>query len=286
MSAGIIYMLLASLIFSFVAIAVKDLKSIPVMEIIFFRALISVVLSFSHLKIKKIPIWGKQKNKKILWLRAVLGFLALALFFSTLQNMRLATAVTVRYLTPIFTVLVAAVFLKEKIIGKQYFFFFISFIGVLIIKGFDNEVSLFYLSLGVLSSLFSGGGYSCIHKLKTSESSLVVIFYTAFFSVIASGFITIFDWKMPQGSEWTMLILVGLLTQVAQIFMTKAFQLEDIAKVSSVTYVGLLYALGFGFFLFEETFEWFSYVGMFVVLLGMLLNLFYKSKFTKKAIPK
>ena len=185
-------MLLASLVFSFVAIIVKDLKAIPIMEIIFFRSLVSVILSFSHLKIKKTPIWGKQKNRKVLWLRAVLGFLALALFFSTLQNMRLATAITVRYLTPIFTILVAAIFLKEKILTKQYFFFFLSFLGVLIIKGFDNEVSLFYLGLGVLSSLFSGGGYSCINKLKTSESSVVVIFYTAFFSLLASGFITTF----------------------------------------------------------------------------------------------
>ena len=269
-------MLLASLVFSIVAILVKELRAIPVMEIIFFRSLISVILSFSHIKLKKASLWGKPENRKIIWLRAVLGFLALSTFFLTLQNMRLATAITVRYLTPIFTILVAVIFLKEKILARQYFFFFISFLGVLIIKGFDAQVSLFYLAVGVLSSLFSGGGYSCISKLK-SESSLVVIFCTAFFSLLASGFISVFDWQTPEGLEWGMLLLIGVLTQIAQVFMTRAFQLENIAKVSSVTYVGLLYALGFGFFLFGETFPNSSYIGMFVVLAGMLLNLFYKS---------
>ena len=273
-------MLLASLVFSVVAITVKELKNIPVMEIIFFRSLVSVVLSFGHLQVKKVSILGKPENRKTLGLRAVLGFLALATFFMTLQNMRLATAITVRYLTPIFTILVAAIFLKEKILKKQYLFFFISFAGVLIIKGFDKKVSLFYLGIGVLSSLFSGGGYSCIHKLK-NESPLVVIFYTAFFSLLASGLILAFEWTTPTPLEWGMLLLVGVLTQAAQIFMTKAFQLENIAKVSSVTYVGLLYALGFGFFLFGEHFPNSSYVGMLVVLLGMLLNLFYK-KIPKK----
>ena len=60
-------MLLASLVFSIVAILVKELRTIPVMEIIFFRSLTSVVLSFSHIKLKdfRTHLLTKKKTDNI-----------------------------------------------------------------------------------------------------------------------------------------------------------------------------------------------------------------------------
>ncbi|WP_373521342.1 EamA family transporter, partial [Aquiflexum sp.] len=66
---------------------------------------------------------------------------------------------------------------------------------------------------------------------------------------------------------------VGLLTQFAQYFMTLSYQNAQLSKVASLSYIGIIYALGFGFFIFGETFNLMAYLGMALVLLGVIMNI-------------
>ena len=72
----------------------------------------------------------------------------------------------------------------------------------------------------------------------------------------------------PDGLQWLYLLLVGVLTQIAQYFMTRAYQTEEVNKVASVSYLGIFYALIFGWVFFSETFNLQTYLGMAVVLAG------------------
>ena len=92
------------------------------------------------------------------------------------------------------------------------------------------------------------------------------------------GFVfTLFNWKMPHGWEWFYLIMTGVLTQIGQVNLTKALQLEKIANVSIFNYLGIIYALAFGFLLFGERYEWIALSGIILVVGGVLLNYFYNS---------
>ena len=70
--------------------------------------------------------------------------------------MHLATAVTIQYLSPIFTALIGVFLLGELVPARQWFFYGIAFIGVLVLKGFDARVSTFYLIVGIVSAFCSG----------------------------------------------------------------------------------------------------------------------------------
>jgi drug/metabolite transporter (DMT)-like permease len=91
-----------------------------------------------------------------------------------------------------------------------------------------------------------------------------------------AGVISIFQWEQPQGLDWIVLISIGVLTQIAQYFMTKSYQNEEVNRVAIVNYTGLIYSLGFGFIIFGETFNFMTYVGMALVLMGVILNLVFK----------
>ncbi|MEP0368038.1 MAG: DMT family transporter [Cyclobacteriaceae bacterium] len=69
---------------------------------------------------------------------------------------------------------------------------------------------------------------------------------------------------------------MGLCTQIAQYFMTKSYQAEEVSKVSILNYVGIVYALGFGWVFFDETFNVMTYVRMALVLAGVILNVLLK----------
>ena len=112
MRKGVVNMLGASLAFSLMQLCVKYLPHLPAVELVFFRSLVSI--SICLVMMKKLKLNPLGNNRKILLMRGVFGTIALSMFFYTLQQIPLASAVTIQYLSPIFTALFAAIFLKEK----------------------------------------------------------------------------------------------------------------------------------------------------------------------------
>ncbi|MFY0592587.1 MAG: DMT family transporter [Roseivirga sp.] len=269
-------MLLATLIFAVMNVFIKFLPNIPAIEIILFRSIVSFLMSGITLKIKRIPLLGT--NRKILFFRGLSGAIALMMFFTTLQEIPLASAVTLMFLSPIFTAILGIWIVKEKVNKLQWLFFAVSFAGIVMIKGFDTRISTLMAILGVGAAFFSGVAYNMIRKLKTSEHPLVIIFYFPLVTLPIVGIYSAFNWVMPQGEEWFYLIAVGVLTQFAQYFMTKSYQSEELAKVANINFIGIIYALGFGYVFFNESFNLQTYLGMTAVMIGVVLNVAFKNK--------
>lgn len=274
MTRGVWFMLLATFFFSLMNVAVKLLPHIPAVEIVFFRSAVSLVLSLGFLKAAKVPVLGK--NQKLLILRGASGSMALILYYRLLQEIPLASATTILFLSPIFATILGIFLVKEKVRPIQWIFFIISFFGIVMVKGFDVRIGFIYLLLGFSSSLFSGVAYNCIRKLNTSEHPLVIIFYFPLVTFPITGIWSIFNWVMPQGIDWIVLAMVGILTQIAQYFMTRSFQTEEISKVASLRYLGIIYALIFGYLFFDEGFNIMVYAGMVLTIIGVVLNIWYK----------
>lgn len=270
MKQGVYYMLGSTLAFALMQICVKYLPHIPAHELILFRSIVSIVLSVAMLQKLGIPLLGN--NKKVLLMRGIFGTTALLLFFYTLQNIPLASAVTLQYLSPIFTALFAAIFLKEKMQIKQWLYFGVSFAGVALIKGFDERISVTFMLIGICSAMFSGMAYTCIRQLKYTEHPVVVVFYFPLVAIPIMSVLSYLNWVTPQGTDWLYLLLMGLFTQIAQILMTKGIQSSVANKMISLKYVGTIYALAIGYLLFGESYGIMSLLGIAMVIAGVVLN--------------
>jgi drug/metabolite transporter (DMT)-like permease len=281
-SKGVRYMLLSTLFFSLMNVCVKLLPHIPAIEVILFRSVVSLVMSYMALNSKKVSVWGN--NRGLLIARGLTGSVALMLFFTTLQNIPLATAATLQYLSPIFTTILGIFIVKEKVKPWQWLFFAVSFGGIILIEGLDTRADPFYVWLGVLSAVFSGLAYSSIRRLNTREHPLVIVFYFPLVALPLAGVYSIFNWVQPEGWDWGILLLVGVLTQLGQYYMTMSYQAEEISKVANLNYLGIIYALALGFILFDEQFELATFAGMALVLAGVILNVRYKNRLSKREI--
>ena len=264
-------MLLAGIFFAMMNVSVKFVPHIPAIEIVWFRSVFSLVFTFVILRQKGIAVFGNHKGSLVI--RGIVGSISLILFFYTLQRIPLASAVTMQYLSPIFTTILGVFILKEKVKPIQFLYFAMAFAGVLIIQGVDTRVDPLSAAMGIISGLAAGIAYNMIRKLKTSEHPLVIVFYFPLVALPVASVIMIFDWVMPTGWDWLILLWIGFCTQSAQYFMTVAYQTGNLSRVSSISYMAVLYALIFGFILFGETFPFASYIGMALVLVGILLNL-------------
>ena len=269
-------MFISTFAFFLANVCVKQVSHLPAMEIVFFRCLFGVV--FCLYGLKKANASLKGSNRKLLLLRGIFGTIALYFFFVTVQNIPLASAMTIQYLSPIFTAIIAIFLLKESVSLPQWFFYLIAFSGVLLIEQFDALVSPFYLALGIISAFGSGMAYNLVRSLKEREHPLTVVFHFQLVGMIAGFLFTIFNWQTPAGFDWLYLLLIGIFSQVGQIFLTNALQKEKAASVAIIVYSGLIYGISIGWLVFGEKQNWGSLSGMWLVVIGVVLSIFHSRR--------
>ena len=271
---GIYFIVLSVMCFAVVNVCAKLLPHIPVHELIFFRASVSVfICSWYIYKLKLHPLGN---NRFWLTMRGLTGLGALFLFFSSLKHMPLASASTIQYLSPFFTVLLAVRMNNQKVAPVQWVFFAIAFCGVFLIKGFDTRVSIEWLAIGILSAFLAGLAYNSIIKSKGTDHPMIVVLYFPLVSVPITGLACLFHWVQPHGWDWLFLLIMGIFTQAAQYFMTMALHTDDASKVTPWNYTGAIFALVFGYFIFGEKVEMLSLLGMLVVVTAVTLNARYR----------
>jgi drug/metabolite transporter (DMT)-like permease len=272
-------MLMALLFFTTMNVLIKYIPRIGAVEIIFFRSVVSLIMSYVVLKQRRINLWGN--NKKWLIIRGIAGSAGLLFFFTTIKVMPLGSAIAIQYLSPIFTSLLGIIIVKEKVLSWQWVFFGLAFVGVVVIQGFDPRVTTVQALIGIAGALSAGMAYNSIRKLKDSDHPLVIIFYFPLVTIPITGVYLLTNWLQPTFIELSILIAIGVVTQFAQYFMTKAYQADTLSKISSIQYIGIVFALGFGYFLFDESYNFRSGLGIIIIILGVILNVWYKNKIEK-----
>ncbi len=270
MNKSIVYILVAGIFFGLVNIFVKSLHDFNIFQLVFFRSVIVLILSGAMIRKKKMSF--RNKHWKLLVLRGASGSIALCMYFYTIQRMPLASAVTIQYISPLFSVVLAAVLFGEKFNKIQLPFMLLAFAGVVIMKNFEPDINTTELMIGMAGAFFTGLAYTSIRMLGGKADPQLVIFY---FPLIALPIVTplmIAHWQNPTLTQWAQIIAMAVSAYVAQVFMTKGYQGERIAKTAVFRYFGLIYAVIWGNFLFDEIPSLATYLGIGLILLGVILN--------------
>ena len=277
------FMLLSTLSFAFMNALVKYLIDYSTFQLVFFRSLGSLGITFAVLKTQKIPVWGNQK--KLLVLRGLVGVTSMILFFWGIHYISIGSAATLRYVSPIFAVILAVFFLSEVIKPIQWLFFLMAFAGVFLIKSYDPSGSSFGVFLVLLAAFFSAMVYILISKIGKGDHPVVVVHYFMLIATLVGGVGSFFSWKTPSYEDLLLLSSLGLFGFFGQLFMTKAFQNAEAHMVAPFKYVEVLFTLVFGVFVLRETYDFYHLLGTFFVIFGLVLNVWYKTKY-KKSHPK
>lgn len=269
-------MLWATFWFSLMNLFVKLLAHLPTMELVFFRCGVATMISFVALHRAGVDWIGS--NRKLLLLRGFFGNVALFAFFYTLQHMPLGTAVTIQYLSPVFTSIFAIFLLKEKVMPVQWLLFLVSFVGVVLVRGWEQSVPWELVAVGVFSAVFAALAYNMVRTLREKEHPLVVVLHFQLLGAVAGGVVSVFDWITPKGWDWLWLVLIGVFTQLGQDNLTRSLQSENIARVSILNYLGIGYAILYGVLFFNEKYESVQLAGMLMVVGGVVVNLLLTSR--------
>ncbi|WP_235298912.1 DMT family transporter [Portibacter marinus] len=268
------YMIISTFSFTLMSATIKYLEDFNAFELVFFRCLGSLVLCIIYLWIKGIPILGNRR--KLMIGRGIVGVISMVLFFAALKLMPLGTTISLRYLAPIFTAIFSIFLLKEKLIPIQWLFFFLSFAGVILLKGIDLRVSTVGLIMVLGAAMFSGLVYIFLRAIGPADHPVVIVNYFMVIATVVGAIGSINNWQQPEGYQWPLLFSLGIFGYLGQLYMTKAFQIEEANKVAPMKYLEAVFAIFVGWIWFGEGHSWLAIIGMLMVIGGMLMNIMVK----------
>lgn len=275
---AIVFMILSALAFSILNVFVKRLGDFNVYQIVFFRSIGSLFFTIPFILKNKIPLLGNKKT--LLMLRGFIGFIAMTLFFSSLQYLSMGTAVSIRYISPIFATIFAVFLFRENTKYLQWLCFAIALTGVFVLKGFDNNLSNIGILYALLSAFFTGLVFVLIRKIGNQDHPIIVVNYFMIIASICAGILTINNWKTPIGIEWLLFISLGVFGYYGQYYMTKAFQTGEINQIAPLKYIEVIFTMLIGVIWLSETYTLISLLGILLILIGLIWNFIIKQKKT------
>ena len=275
-TTGVRHMAVGAFWFSVMSVLVKVAgQRLPSMEIVFFRGILTLAMSYAIVKRARIePVLGV--NRRLLLQRGILGAAALACFLFSLTHLPLAESTLIQYMNPVFAILVAHWWFRERMGRGEWIALVASLTGVLLITrpaflfgGAASGIDPWHALIALGGALFSGSAYATIRQMP-KERPEVVVLYLPLMSVPMSLPFIATNWHAPTWEEWLLLIGIGVATQLAQTSMTKGLQIEKTARATMVGYVQIIFAGAWGALLFNEAITVWTIVGAIIVLVGML----------------
>ena len=278
---GFLYMFLSVSAFSFMDLIVKWSDNYPIGEVIFFRGFFGLIPIFLLIPRERLRNFYQTKRHKLHFQRCLSGLIALIAIFTALRKLPLATVVSISFAAPIFITIMSIFFLNEKVGVYRWLAVLVGFIGIVII----TEPSLNSFNIYYLYPIIFCIGLSyvaiVIRRLSLTEPIWLIGFYFSF-TIMMTSFLTLpYGWIMPSLKDFILLSLVGILGGAANLLLTQSYKFSEVSLVSPLKYLSLLFAIFFGYLIWNEIPSYKTLVGASLVILSSII-IFRREIYLKK----
>ncbi|MGF7059179.1 DMT family transporter [Brassicibacter mesophilus] len=270
-SKGILLIISASLFFALMSATVKSLHGISVVEKMFFRNAVGLIVASLVIIKKKQSFIGN--NKGSLFLRSFFGLLGVACNYYAISKLPLAEAEILNKMSPFFVIILSAIFLSEKIRKNQFVTIILAFAGALLVIKPGFNFSLIPALIGLTSAFFAGSAYTTIRHLRHTDSPDVIVFYFTLFSTLVTVPIMLAsNFTIPSAIQLISLIGIGVFATTAQFLLTYAYRYAPAGELSIYTYVNIVFSIIIGFIIWNEVPDLLSFLGGTLIIIAGYIN--------------
>ena len=258
------YMVAASFSFAAMAALVRVASTgSSVFTTVFVRSAVIAVLMLIVVRARGGGV--RFVNHRLLFVRAVCGFLAMLCYFWALGNARLADAITLQYTSPLFVAAMAPFAVGEKVRGSTVGWLLFGFLGVGMVVQPEGEIGAGALA-ALASAALAAVAYLAVRWLRQTDHPDAIVLYFALFSMLCSSPASIgLVRDPPSPEELAALLGVGLFAAGGQVGMTRAYRYGEAAVVSGFSYATVALGVVIGAAVFGEPPSALSLVGASVV---------------------
>lgn len=268
--------------FSLLAIGIKELTdSLSIAQILFYRNLIALLV-ISTIIFYKDKTAFQTRHLKQHALRNTAHFLGLYGWVFGIAFLPLAEVFALEFTTPIWTAIIAVLFLSEKLNLPRLISIALGFAGVLVILRPGIEI----IHPASFAVLLGAVGYGLTHVLtkwlSRSDSPLTIIFYMTVVQLPLAMLFSLTNWQWPEGIMWLWLVIIGLCGLFAHFSMSKAMTYADANVVVPIDYLRLPLIMLLGYWLYNEGVDLYLVLGAMMMLSGNLIGLSAEKKAAEK----
>ena len=238
--------------FSLMDVIVKWSDDYPVGQVLFFRGFCGIIPILFLIPKERFFDFYKTERPALHIKRCLAGLIAIVSIFVALRNLPLATVVSISFASPIFTTIFSIFLLKEKVGFYRWLAVFVGFIGIIIISepGFSS-LNIYYI-YPIIFCLGLSYVAIAIRKLSSTEPVWLISFFFSFSILIFSFFSLYQQWIMPSFIDLILLSSIGILGGIANLWLSQSYKYSEVSLVSPLKYLALVFAIIFGYLVWDE----------------------------------
>lgn len=237
-----------------------------IIEIAFYRNLISVIPFLSYILISRRYELFRTNKPKALLARSIIGTMSLVTTFSAFAALPMAEVTVLLFTTTLMTPALAFFFLKEKVGIHRWSAIGLGLIGTAIMVGLQGFTgSTTGIMIAVAAAIMHAALGLLLRMMKT-ESPVTVTFYFVLTGLILTGLFMPFVASIPTPQAAFLLLVTGMAGGTAQLFLSLAYKNAPAAVVAPLNYTGLIWASGFDILIWHFIPGWPVFAGAFIII--------------------
>lgn len=275
--AAILIKLLSVLLFAVMSVLVRYVgDKVPLGQVVFFRS------AFAIVPVMVIYAWRGELGAAVRTgrplghvTRGLISVASMFLNFAALARLPLVDATAIQFASPLITVALAALILKEPVRIYRWSAVVVGFGGVVVmlwpylniaeLVAAGSAATTVGATCGITAAFTNAGSVIQTRRLTDSETTASIVFYFSLICALAGLVSLPFAWRSPNLNELIALISVGVLGGLSHIFLTESYRYAPASVVAPFDYAALLWAFLFGYVLFDEVPTVYVYVGAAIV---------------------
>ena len=269
--------------FSLMDLIVKWSNDYPVGQVLFFRGFCGIIPILFLIPKDRYFDFYKTTRPVLHFKRCLAGLIALVSIFVALRNLPLATVVSISFAAPIFITIFSIFLLNEKVGLYRWMAVLVGFLGIIFITepGF-SALNVYYI-YPIIFCLGLSYVAIAIRKLSSTEPAWLISFFFSF-SIMLLSFLSFYQgWILPSLLDLFLLSMVGILGGLANLWLSQSYKYSEVSLVSPLKYLGLVFAIIFGYFIWNEIPTFKTLLGALLVIVSSII-IFRREMYLKKKL--
>jgi len=215
----------------------------------------------------------RTEHMALQFLRISLALVAMLFGFTAVVHMPLAEATAIGFAKSFFVTICAIFVLKETIGWRRWMAVLVGFAGVLIVLRPGFETFSIYGFYALIGAAGAGAVMVVVRLLTRTESATTILTYQALGVGVAMIIPGLWFWVWPTAYEWLLLTLMGVVSYGAQMFNIYAYKFGEASVMACLDYVRLLYSVAFGYLLFGDLPDFWTWAGAFIIVAASIYTI-------------
>jgi len=249
---GIVFLMLASVVFALMALLIKLLgQRLHITQILLVRQA-GMVVMVAPAMLRELPGSLRSRRPALQLLRIGCALVAMLCGFSAVIHLPLAEATAIFFAKSFFVTIFAVIFLREIVGVYRWGAVLVGFLGVIIMLQPGTEDFSIYGLASLVGAAGAAGVMILLRLLSRSDSPVTIMTYGALGVGVVMILPGTYYWLEPRPEEWALLVGVGVVSYFAQKCNILAYKHGEASLLASLDYLRLLWATLFGYLVFAQ----------------------------------